>query len=91
MYEDSDTQLDAALVVDEQRGVAVRVLLNGGYYGHGFPQDQAAYDYLKAHGVPVRWTPSYFALTHQKTPVADGRSGHILRLQPHAAVLRLEP
>ncbi len=65
---------NAALVVDEQRGVAVRVLLNGGYYGHGFPQDQAAYDYLKAHGVPVRWTPSYFALTHQKTLVADGRA-----------------
>lgn len=74
MYEDNDAQVDAALAADAHRGVAVRVLLNGGYYGQGFPQDQAAYDYLKAHAVPVRWTPSYFALTHQKTLVVDGRA-----------------
>ena len=74
MYEDSDTQVDAALAADEHRGVTVRVLLNGGYYGAGFPPDQAAYRYLKAHGVPVRWTPRYFALTHQKTLVVDGRA-----------------
>jgi cardiolipin synthase len=74
MYEDNDTQVDAALAADAHRGVAVRVLLNGGYYGQGFPQDQAAFDYLRAHGVPVRWTPSYFALTHQKTLIVDGRA-----------------
>jgi cardiolipin synthase len=75
MYEDSDTQVDAALVADAHHGVAVRVLLNGGYYGKGgFPENQAAYTYLKAHGVPVRWTPSYFALTHQKTLIVDGRA-----------------
>jgi cardiolipin synthase len=74
MYEDSDPQVDGALAADVHRGVAVRVLLNGGYYGEGFPQDQAAYDYLKAHGVPVRWTASYFALTHQKTLIVDGRA-----------------
>jgi phosphatidylserine/phosphatidylglycerophosphate/cardiolipin synthase-like enzyme len=74
MYEDNDTQLDSALAVDAHRGVTVRVLLNGGYYGRGFPQDQAAYNYLEAHAVPVRWTPSYFALTHQKTLIIDGRA-----------------
>jgi len=74
MYEDDDTQVDAALAADAHRGVAVRVLLNGGYYGQGFPQDQVAYDYLRAHGVPVRWTPAYFALTHQKTLIVDGRA-----------------
>ena len=75
MYEDSDTQIDAALVADAHHGVAVRVLLNGGYYGKGgFPENQAAYTYLRAHGVPVRWTPSYFALTHQKTLIVDGRA-----------------
>jgi cardiolipin synthase len=74
MYEDSDAQVDAALAADVHRGVAVRVLLNAGYYGEGFPQDEAAYDYLRAHGVPVRWTASYFALTHQKTLIVDGRA-----------------
>jgi cardiolipin synthase A/B len=74
MYEDDDAQVDAALAADAHRGVAVRVLLNGGYYGQGFPQDKVAYDYLRAHGVPVRWTPAYFALTHQKTLIVDGRA-----------------
>jgi cardiolipin synthase len=74
MYEDSDVQVDGALAADARRGVKVRVLLNGGYYGGGFPQNTAAYAYLKAHSVPVRWTPSYFALTHQKTLIVDGRA-----------------
>ena len=74
MYEDSDAQVDAALASDVRRGVKVRVLLNGGYHGAGFPQNKAAYAYLNAHHVPVRWTPSYFALTHQKTLLVDGRA-----------------
>lgn len=75
MYEDSDAQVDSALAADARRGVDVRVLLNGGYYGRGgFPQNDVAYRYLKGHGVPVRWTPPYFALTHQKTLIVDGRA-----------------
>lgn len=74
MYEDEDSQVDAALAADERRGVKVRVLLNGGYYGEGSQQNQAAYSYLQAHSVPVHWTPSYFALTHQKTIVIDRRA-----------------
>lgn len=72
MYEDEDPQVNAALAAAEHRGVRVRVLLNGGYYGQGSPENQAAYGYLQARGVPVHWTPSYFALTHQKTLVVDG-------------------
>jgi cardiolipin synthase len=74
MYEDSDAQVDSALADDVRRGVNVRVLLNGGYYGAGSAQNMAADAYLKAHQVPVRWTPSYFALTHQKTLIVDGRA-----------------
>ncbi len=74
MYEDEDSQVNAALAADERRGVKVRVLLNGGYYGEGSQQNQAAYSYLQAHSVPVHWTPSYFALTHQKTLIIDGRA-----------------
>ena len=74
MYEDEDSQVNAALAADEHRGVKVRVLLNGGYYGEGSTQNQAAYSYLRARSVPVKWTPSYFALTHQKTLLVDGRA-----------------
>jgi phosphatidylserine/phosphatidylglycerophosphate/cardiolipin synthase-like enzyme len=74
MYEDSDAQVDAAIVADAHRGVAARVLLSGGYYGEGSPQNQAAYSYLKAHGVAVRWSSPHFALTHQKTLIVDGRA-----------------
>ncbi len=74
MYEDEDSQVNAALAADHRRGVEVRVLLNGGYYGEGSTQNQAAYSYLRARSVPVKWTPSYFALTHQKTLLVDGRA-----------------
>lgn len=74
MYEDEDSQVNAALAADERRGVKVRVLLDGGYHGEGSAQNQAAYSYLQAHSVPVKWTPSYFALTHQKTLLVDGRA-----------------
>jgi phosphatidylserine/phosphatidylglycerophosphate/cardiolipin synthase-like enzyme len=50
------------------------VLLNGGYYGEGSPDNEPAYKYLQAHRVDVRWTPSYFALTHQKSLVVDRRA-----------------
>ena len=78
MYELEDTRFEAALAADERRGVHVRVLLNGGYYGEGSSQNQAAYAYLKSRRVPVRWTPKHFALTHQKTVVVDRRTALIL-------------
>ena len=74
MYEDEDGQVNAALAADQRRGIKVRVLLNGGYYGEGSAQNQAAYRYLRSRSVPVKWTPSYFALTHQKTLLVDGRA-----------------
>jgi cardiolipin synthase len=81
MYELLDPRFEAALVADAQRGVKVRVLLNGGYYGKGgFPQNAAAVAYLKSHGVPVRSSPSFFALTHQKTLIIDGDVADIMTL-----------
>jgi phosphatidylserine/phosphatidylglycerophosphate/cardiolipin synthase-like enzyme len=71
MYEDEDGQVDAALAAARARGVNVRVLLNGGYT---LADNRPAYRYLETHRVAVRWTPSYFALTHQKSLVVDGRA-----------------
>ena len=74
MYEDEDAQVDSALASAHDRGVKVQVLLNGGYYGEGSSDNEPAYRYLRAHRVAVRWTPPYFALTHQKSLVVDGRA-----------------
>jgi len=81
MYELADTTIEDELVADARRGVAVRVLLNGGYYGRGgFPENDAAAGYLRANGVAVRNTPAAFALTHQKTITIDGRTSLVMTL-----------
>ena len=79
MYQLEDTDVEHALVADQKRGVAVQVLLNGGYYGKKESTDNdAAYQYLSANGVSVEWTPSYFALTHQKTLIVDKKTAMIM-------------
>jgi cardiolipin synthase len=80
IYELTDRTIEGDLAADEHRGVAVRVLLDGGYHGSGASINRPAYAYLKANGVPVRWTASYFALTHQKTLIIDGRVAYIMTL-----------
>ena len=78
MYEFEDRQVDDALVADEKRGVAVQVLVSLGYKGQGFPQNQKEFNFLKENGVPVEWTQSYFALTHQKSLVVDHTAALIM-------------
>lgn len=80
IYELEDNQIEQALVAAKQRGVDVRVLLNGGYYGKPDKTNpnQVAYSYLQAHHIPVAWTPSRFALTHQKTLVVDDKTALIM-------------
>lgn len=81
MYELEDLQVEQALASAQSHGIRVRVLLNGGYYGRAANKpnpNQSAYDYLRAHHVPVRWTPGHFALTHQKSLVIDGRTALVM-------------
>ena len=78
MYQLEDPQVEQALAADQARGVAVRVLLNQGYYGKPETANAAAYQYLQNNKVPVRWTPAYFALTHQKTLAVDGNAALIM-------------
>ena len=68
MYELEDTEAEAALAADAERGVDVRVLLNSSYTQS---DNDAAFAYLQARGVHVRWASSRYALTHQKTLVVD--------------------
>ncbi len=76
MYELDDARIESALAADEARGVAVRVILGGGYQGATTTTpatvNAPAYNFLIAHRVPVRWSPGYFSLTHEKSLVADG-------------------
>jgi cardiolipin synthase len=83
MYELQDPRVQGDLVAAERRGVHVRVLLNRGYHGErtddGRPAfNLPAYAYLRHHRVPVRWTSSRFALTHEKSLVIDNRTAYIL-------------
>jgi cardiolipin synthase len=83
MYELEDTDVEHALAADEARGIKVRVLLNGGYYGKKESADNdAAYQYFSQNGVavPVKWTPAYFALTHQKSLVIDDKEALIMTM-----------
>jgi cardiolipin synthase len=80
MYELRDQQVEQALVAAHARGVTVRVLLDKGYYGHGYNENRAAYSYLQGHGVSVRYAATYFAYTHQKTLTADGSVAAIMTL-----------
>jgi len=52
-------------------GVAVRILLNAAK-ATGERINDATFAQLKAAGVPVRWTPPHFLVTHEKSLVVDG-------------------
>jgi cardiolipin synthase A/B len=80
MYELSDRTVERALVAAAARGVDVRVALNGGYYSGRSTYNDAAYAYLSAHHVHVRYAPTYFALTHQKTLTVDGHVAAVMTL-----------
>jgi cardiolipin synthase A/B len=80
MYELTDPVIEQALAAAAKRGVTVRVLLNGGYYDERDDTNTAAYSYLRAHAVQVRWSPSYFALTHQKTLTIDDSEAAVMTL-----------
>ena len=79
MYQMTDKEISNALIDAHNRGVIVRVLLNKGYYGkQENDTNTLAYTYLTQNGIAVHWTPANFALTHQKTIVADNTSALIM-------------
>jgi phosphatidylserine/phosphatidylglycerophosphate/cardiolipin synthase-like enzyme len=80
MYELQDPEVEDALVAAALRGVAVRVLLNRGYYSHRTSANDGALAFLRARHVPVRLSSSSFAYTHQKTLIVDGRRAAIMTL-----------
>jgi len=83
IYELQDPEIENALVQAHNRGVSVRVLLEN-LNSFGRHPNQPAYDLLASKGVPVKWTPSYFPLVHQKTLIIDNAGAIIMtfNLQP---------
>jgi phosphatidylserine/phosphatidylglycerophosphate/cardiolipin synthase-like enzyme len=77
IYELKDDQACAILAADAARGVQVRVLLDAHYVQD---ENEAAYSYLRAHGVAVRWAPAQFDLTHEKAIVIDDRLAAIMTM-----------
>jgi cardiolipin synthase A/B len=67
MYELSDTEVTQALGQAARRGVLVKVLLDRHFEQSA---NQAAYDYLEAHGVAVHWGPSDVTV-HEKALCID--------------------
>ena len=76
MYELADKKAEADLGAAANRGVTVRVLLDRRYEKSA---NRAAYNYLSAHGVHVRWGPSGTTF-HQKTLTVDNATSVIMTL-----------
>jgi phosphatidylserine/phosphatidylglycerophosphate/cardiolipin synthase-like enzyme len=74
MYELSDTTAEQDLVADAQRGVTVKVILDGKQTSKNGP----AYSYLSSNGVGVVYSSSRYYYTHEKSLVADGDRALIL-------------
>ena len=76
MYELADKNAEADLSAAANRGVNVRVLLDRRYEKSA---NLPAYNYLRAHGVHVRWGPAGTTV-HQKTLTADNATSVIMTL-----------
>jgi phosphatidylserine/phosphatidylglycerophosphate/cardiolipin synthase-like enzyme len=76
MYELIDSTAEADLAADAARGVDVRVLLDRHLEK---ARNTAAYDYLAAHRVHVRWAPAGTTY-HQKTLTVDNATSVIMTL-----------
>lgn len=77
MYELVDPRAESILATDAARGVTVRVILD---HRLEATRNQAAYDYLRARGVDVRWSSTRFFVTHEKTFVIDDRTAVVMSL-----------
>ena len=76
MYELADKKAEADLSAAANRGVNVRVLLDRRYEKSA---NLPAYNYLRAHGVHVRWGPAGTTF-HQKTLTVDNATSVIMTL-----------
>jgi phosphatidylserine/phosphatidylglycerophosphate/cardiolipin synthase-like enzyme len=79
MYMLSNTAIIDALIAQKNAGHDVKVLLNPTLPGN-IPVNGAVFTQLQNAGVNVKWSPSRFTLTHQKTVIIDGATAWIMTL-----------
>jgi cardiolipin synthase len=77
MYELDDPVVESILAADAARGVRVRVILDKAYIGY---KNAAAFAYLGAHRVAVRWAPARFDLDHEKAAVIDDTTALVMTM-----------
>jgi cardiolipin synthase A/B len=77
MYELVDPRAESILVADAARGVHVRVILDRRLER---VRNQAAFSYLSASGVDVRWAPDIVDAFHMKCICVDGARCAVLTL-----------
>lgn len=85
MYELSDPAAEQLLAQAAARGVVVRVILDA---NRERKRNAAAFAYLLAHGVSVRWAGPGYRATHEKAFVVDGSVAAILTLNLTARYYR---
>lgn len=76
MYELQDSTAEKDLGAAAARGVDVRVILDRREQS----SNQAAYNYLSAHGAQVAWSSSLYYYTHEKCLVIDNATAAIMTL-----------
>ncbi|MFZ0059763.1 MAG: phosphatidylserine/phosphatidylglycerophosphate/cardiolipin synthase family protein [Acidimicrobiales bacterium] len=77
IYELADPAVESILAADAARGVRVRVILDRAYVGG---ENAAAFAYLGAHRVAVRWAPTRFDLDHEKAAVIDDATALVMTM-----------
>ncbi len=77
-YDFKDTKVRDMIARKHKNGLDIRVLLNHGYYGKPDKKNDAMYEYFQSQNIPVHWSPSSFALTHQKTLIVDRNKALIM-------------
>lgn len=75
----TDNEVIQALIDQHSAGHDVRVLLNETFYG-GTTDNSGAFSTLSTAGVPVKWGPPQFNLTHQKTMLIDNSVAWIMTM-----------
>lgn len=75
MYELVDPQAEQALATAAQRHVLVQVLLDS---NRERTRNQAAFNYLGAHGVHVGWADPRYTSTHEKALSVDGKAAAVM-------------
>jgi phosphatidylserine/phosphatidylglycerophosphate/cardiolipin synthase-like enzyme len=75
MYELNDATAEQALAAAARRHVHIEVLLDR---NRERTRNQAAYSYLAAHGVQVRWADPRYTATHEKVLTVDGNAAAIM-------------